>query len=62
MSERYAIKNIKSGKYVRDFSNGCRFTIECNQIEFYTSKKAAINAAREYGRTNGAGYKVVRFW
>jgi len=55
----YAIK--KNGKFVRDFSDGKRFTTSFNLIELYTNKKAAEIAAREYGKKNGKGYQVVEF-
>lgn len=56
----YAIK--KDGKYVKDFTDGEKTTMQYGQIELYTDKKAAQMAAREYGRTNGKGYSVVAWY
>ena len=61
MIKTYAIKNTETGKFVKDYSDGKKFTTVIDQVERYTSKKAAIVAAQEYGRENGAGYKVVEF-
>ena len=55
----YVIK--KDGKFVKDFSEGKKTTVQFSQIEFYTSRKAAIEAAREYGRMNGKGYSVAEW-
>lgn len=49
----------KNGKFVRDFSDGERFTVIFSLAERYTSKKAAAAMASLYGRRNGKGYKVV---
>ena len=57
MTSYYAIK--KDGKYVRVFTEGKKTTTRFDLIEFYTSKKAAQEAAREYGRKNGKGYSAV---
>lgn len=54
----WAIK--KDGKFVRDFSDGLRLTTQHSLIEKYTSKKAAEENARYYGRMNGKGYHVVQ--
>lgn len=51
---------MKNNKFVRDFSDGKRFTTQYNLIETYTAKKAAEEAARAYGKANGAGYHVVQ--
>ena len=59
MNKTYAIKNATTGKFVKDYSDGKRFTTVIDQVERYTSKKAAIAAAQAYGKENGAGYKVV---
>lgn len=53
----YAIK--KNGKFVKDFSEGTEFTNNKKNIEYYTTRRYAVNAAREYGRKNGGGYSVV---
>lgn len=52
---------MKNGKFVKDFSEGTKFTSNpyTNQVEKYLSKRSAEEAAREYGRKNGKGYKVV---
>lgn len=57
MTSYYAIK--KDGKYVRQYSDGLKTTTRFDLIELYTSKKAAQEAAREYGRKNGKGYSTV---
>ncbi len=51
---------MKNNKFVRDMTDGLRFTTQYNMIEKYISKKDAEVAAREYGRLNGVGYHVVQ--
>ena len=51
---------MKNNKFVRDMTDGEKFTIQYNLIEKYTTKKAAVEAAKVYGRLNGAGYHVVK--
>ena len=51
---------MKNNKFVRDMTDGERFTTNWNLIEKYTNKKSAEEAARAYGRANGAGYHVVQ--
>ena len=52
---------MKNGKFVKNFSDGTKFTsnLYTNQVETYLSKKSAKETAREYGRKNGKGYRVV---
>lgn len=51
---------MKNNKFVRDMTDGEKLTTSWSLIEKYTSKKAAEEAARAYGRNNGAGYHVVQ--
>lgn len=53
----YCIK--KNGKFVKDFTDGEKLTIDFMKAEKYTNKKSAIIAAQEYGKRNGKGYTVV---
>lgn len=51
---------MKNGKFVKDFTEGKNFTTNFTLIERYTDEKSAKIAAQQYGRNNGAGYKVVK--
>ena len=56
----YAIK--KNGRFVKDFSDGAEFTSNPDWVEKYSSKEAALVAARDYGRAHGKGYHVVELY
>lgn len=50
---------MKNGKFVKDFTDGTKVTIDYRAAEKYVSKKNAVLAARQYSRDNGKGYSVV---
>lgn len=50
---------MKDGKYVKDFTEGEKFTTNYNLAEKYTNKKSAEAAARQYGKAYGTGFHVV---
>ena len=56
----YAVK--KGDRYVKDFSNGDEFTKDWNWIQKFVSRRAALEAAREYGKEHGRGYHVIELF
>lgn len=51
---------MKSGKYVKDFTDGKGLTASFTRAEKYTNKKSALIAAQQYGRMYGKGFNVVK--
>jgi hypothetical protein len=51
---------MRNRKFVRNMTDGKRFTTQYDLVEKHTNKKAAEAAAREYCRMNGAVYYVVQ--
>lgn len=54
----YMIK--KDGKFVKDYSEGAKLTMDYMKAEKFTSEKSAVIAAQAYGKRNGKGYTVVK--
>lgn len=51
---------MKNGKYTKDFTDGEKLTSNYALAEKFTSKKAAIVTAQQYGKDHGKGFKVVK--